>query len=156
MSIQALTPEQNDDMDHILQSILDECKASAIAVCGLDGNILSERTGVSSVKGFSLTNIAALAIGSFAATKALANVIGESSFKSVFQKGRKSGILIYELNDDFLILMLFGEKTTEGLARLYLKKITPKLETLLDDAEGQTTSASGLKDGFEVKSKSDA
>ena len=156
MPIQALTIEQNKAIDEIIDSILTECSASAVAVCGLDGNILTEKTGVSSVMDFSLTNVAALAIGSFATTKELANLIGETSFKSVFQRGKKSGILIYELNDEFIIILLFGEKTTEGLARLYLKKVSPKITAILADADGQTAGSTGEQSAFEVERKDDA
>ncbi len=156
MTTQALTTEQNETIDGLIQSILDECNASAVAVCGLDGNILAEKSGVASVADFSLANIVALAIGSFSTTKELAHLIGESSFKSVFQKGKKTGILIYELNDEFIIIMLFGEKTTEGLARLYLKSIAPKIEAVLDDAEGQTAGTAGAGAAFEIKKKENA
>jgi predicted regulator of Ras-like GTPase activity (Roadblock/LC7/MglB family) len=155
MATQALNAQQSDAVDEVMKTLLDECKASAVAVCCLDGNILAEMTGVSSVQGFSLTNIAALAIGSFATTKELANLIGESSFKSVFQKGKKSGILIHELNDEFIIVLLFGENTTEGLARLYLKKICPQIESILAGAEGQTAGSIGAE-SFEVEKKADA
>lgn len=155
MTIQALSEEQCDAMDQIIGVVLDECQANAIAVCGLDGTILSEKSSVSSVQGFSLSNIAALAIGSFAATRELANIVGETRFKSVFQKGQKTGILIYALGDNYLVMLLFGENTPEGLARLCLKKISPKLESLLDDAEGQSAESAGVEGGFEVERKAD-
>lgn len=62
-----------------------------------------------------VTIIAALAAGSFAATKELARRIGEVEFNALYQQGNGSNIFIDSVDKDTIFLPSFGRRTTVGL-----------------------------------------
>ena len=148
MSTAALSQQQSESLGRILSGLNKECEANAVVVADIGGNILAQDTHLEERV---IETVAALAGGSFSATRELAHVIGEPGFKAIFHRGRKSGILIQALRGDFLILVLFGENSIEGLVRLCLKKVTPQIETILDETEGQTAESAGATEAFEVQ-----
>ena len=152
MSIVALSKERGDALGRLLAALADECEAQAVVVCDTGGNILAQESHISAEK---VETVAALAAGSFAATKELATVIGEPGFKAIFHRGQKSGILIQALGNAFMILILFGETTIEGLVRLCVKRVGPQLESLLTDEDGNAAIEAGTLEPFEVKEGTD-
>ena len=66
-----------------------------------------------------VTIIAALAAGSFAATKELARRIGEVEFNALYHQGNGSHIFMNSVDDDTIMITVFGKRTTVGLVRFY-------------------------------------
>ena len=66
-----------------------------------------------------VTIIAALAAGSFAATKELARRIGEVEFNALYHQGNGSHIFMNSVDDDTIMITVFGPRTTVGLVRFY-------------------------------------
>ena len=66
-----------------------------------------------------VTIIAALAAGSFAATKELARRIGEVEFQQLYHQGSGSHIFMNSVDDDTIMITVFGKETTVGLVRYY-------------------------------------
>ena len=62
-----------------------------------------------------VTIIAALAAGSFAATKELARRIGEVEFNALYHQGNGSHIFMNSVDDDTIMITVFGKETTVGL-----------------------------------------
>ena len=150
MSIQALSREQEASATQILQMLLTECEAVALAICDTGGTVLAR---ASAQPDLPIENAAALAAGSFAATRELAGLIGEASFSSIFHRGKNSGILITSLGGEFILLVVFGRNTTEGLVRLYLQKIGKRLQTILAGTKHQTVQSAEAAIAFNVQEK---
>ena len=66
-----------------------------------------------------VTIIAALAAGSFAATKELARRIGEVEFNALYHQGNGNHIFMNSVDDDTIMITVFGRRTTVGLVRFY-------------------------------------
>src|SRR5713226_2630876 len=66
-----------------------------------------------------VTVIAALAAGSFAATKELARRIGEVEFNALYHQGNGSNMFMNSVDDDSIMITVFGAQTTVGLVRFY-------------------------------------
>lgn len=66
-----------------------------------------------------LTVLAALAAGSFAATRELATRVGESEFNALYQQGSHFHILMNAVDDDTMLVTIFSTQTTVGLVRFY-------------------------------------
>ena len=150
MTANALSEEQSKTLGRILRDVIDKCDAEAVAVCDIGGYVLGEDTRD---KNESIANAAALAAGSFAATNELAQLIGEPGFKSISHRGRKSGIVISSLCEGYLILVILGQKSVEGLVRLFLKKVTPQLASLIAETTGQSAEDAGHAAEFEVEER---
>lgn len=131
VTAEALSKTQSDALIRIITSLQNEIEARGIALCDNAGNIISSAQQENNI----IDNIAALAVGSFAATRELAEIIGEPGFRSISHRGKNSGILIFELNEQYLVVVILGKNSFEGLVRLCLKKTAHQLKTILSESE---------------------
>ena len=76
------------------------------------GNVISQFGDMSVMD---VTVIAALAAGSFAATKELARRIGEIEFNALYHQGNGSHMFMNSVDDDTIMITVFGKHTTVGL-----------------------------------------
>ena len=93
-----------------------------------------------------VTIIAALAAGSFAATQALAQRIGEVEFNALYHQGNGSHIFMNSVDDDTIMITVFGKETTVGLVRFYSTSASASLAALMRATArktGQTSRRSG-------------
>jgi predicted regulator of Ras-like GTPase activity (Roadblock/LC7/MglB family) len=66
-----------------------------------------------------VTVIAALAAGSFAATRELARRIGEVEFNALYHQGNGNHMFMNSVDDETIMITVFGSRTTVGLVRFY-------------------------------------
>lgn len=99
-----------------------------------------------------LQTLAVLGAGSFCATRELAAMAGESTFRSVFHQGENTSIYMHSVATNYLVMVLFGPDTTVGLVKLYLERVSRQLAPLLLRVAQQTSaSAAGADDVFELR-----
>ena len=115
-SIPALTIENVASLDGILGDFLKKADAELTVVIDRGGNVISQFGDISAMD---VTIIAALAAGSFAATKELARRIGEVEFNALYHQGNGSHIFMNSVDDDTIMITVFGRRTTVGLVRFY-------------------------------------
>ena len=115
-TVLSLGIEEVQKIDGILQNYLDKSESDLAVIVDQGGNVISQ-TGHSDV--MDVTIIAALAAGSFAATKELAKRIGEVEFNAVYHQGNGSHIFMNSVDDDTIMITVFGSQTTVGLVRFY-------------------------------------
>ena len=140
MSATSFTTEQNTKIEALLADLSKECALDAIAVCDTGGNIIASQVPA---KHDSFENAAALAAGSFAATRELASIIGEKGFHSIMHKGTNKGLLIQALGTEFIIVTFLGSGSVEGMVRLILKKISAQIASILEGSEEQSNEGTG-------------
>jgi predicted regulator of Ras-like GTPase activity (Roadblock/LC7/MglB family) len=78
--------------------------------------------------------VAALAAGSFAATKELALRIGEQEFSALHQQGENAQLFMVAVCEDAVLVTVFGNQTTLGLVRFYSGRAVKQIATVLDEA----------------------
>ena len=127
-SIPVLTIEDVANIDSILQEYLQKCESELAVIIDKGGNIISQ-CGDREV--MDVTIIAALAAGSFAATKELARRIGEVEFTALYHQGNKSHIFLNSVDDDTIMITVFGPLTTVGLVRYCATSACQNLAALL-------------------------
>jgi predicted regulator of Ras-like GTPase activity (Roadblock/LC7/MglB family) len=115
-SIPALTIENVASLDGILADFLKKADAELTVVIDRGGNVMSQYGDHSAMD---VTIIAALAAGSFAATRELARRIGEVEFNALYHQGNGSHIFMNSVDDDTIMITVFGHRTTVGLVRFY-------------------------------------
>ena len=123
-----VTEEQSRQMTAVLTDLAAQAEAEAVFLGDSAGNIIAciSLPGTETVQ-----NIAALAAGSFSATRELARMIGETSFSSIYHKGEQSSIYMQTMAGTFLLLIIFGKGTAVGLVKLYVDKASQELEPIL-------------------------
>jgi predicted regulator of Ras-like GTPase activity (Roadblock/LC7/MglB family) len=78
-----------------------------------------------------VTIIAALAAGSFAATRELARRIGEVEFNALYHQGNGSHIFMNSVDEETIMITVFGPRTTVGLVRFYSTGTAQQVALLL-------------------------
>ena len=116
MNIPVLTIEDVAALDSVLEDFLTKAEAELTVVIDRGGNVISQfgDMGVTDV-----TIIAALAAGSFAATRELARRIGELEFNALYHQGNGNHIFMNSVDEDTIMITVFGVRTTVGLVRFY-------------------------------------
>ena len=116
-SIPALTIEDVANIDGVLQDYLQKSESDLAVIIDKGGNVISQ---YGDLEVMDVTIIAALAAGSFAATKELARRIGEVEFNALYHQGNGSHIFMNSVDDDTIMITVFGGQTTVGLVRFSL------------------------------------
>jgi predicted regulator of Ras-like GTPase activity (Roadblock/LC7/MglB family) len=132
-----VTFEAADRMLRMLEGFLDESEAAFAILIDRGGAMLSQAGEVPAE--LDTTIVAALAAGSFAATKELATRVGEAEFSALHQQGARQQILMCGVDNDVVLVTVFDTRTTLGLVRFYSARIVKRLAALLTDLrENQT------------------
>ncbi|MEW5736676.1 MAG: roadblock/LC7 domain-containing protein [Thermodesulfobacteriota bacterium] len=78
-----------------------------------------------------LYSLAALAAGNFGAVNAMAQMVGEDNFTLLFHKGKNESIHFAKVDDDFLLITIFGNDVSLGFLRLRVDEVTKKIKESL-------------------------
>ena len=122
-----------EDMQRI-EKILDQFLQSSNSKCALlvdkDGHLVTKFGEAST---YDMDTISALVAGSFAATKQMAKLLGEEEFSIMFHQGKKDNIQLSLVGERTILAVIFDDKTTLGMVRLYASQVSSKLSEVFDD-----------------------
>jgi predicted regulator of Ras-like GTPase activity (Roadblock/LC7/MglB family) len=93
-------------------------------------------------------SISALIAGSFAATKEMARLLGESEFSILFHQGARDSIQLQLIGDRTLLAVLFDDRTNLGLVRFYAQETARQLTEIFDDISQRPPGDSSLSQDF--------
>ncbi len=110
-AIPVLTIDDVATLDGVLADFLKKAEAELTVVIDRGGNVISQYGDMTVMD---VTIIAALAAGSFAATRELARRIGEVEFDALHQ-GNGSHIFMNSVDEETIMITVFGPRTTVGL-----------------------------------------
>ncbi len=127
-AIPCLTIDDVATLDGVLGDFLKKTEADLTIVIDRGGNVISQYGDMNVMD---VTIIAALAAGSFAATKELARRIGEIEFNALYHQGNGNHIFMNSVDDDTIMITVFGRRTTVGLVRFYSSSTAQQVGTLL-------------------------
>jgi predicted regulator of Ras-like GTPase activity (Roadblock/LC7/MglB family) len=143
-----------EDIERI-EKVLGQFLKSANAKCALlvdkDGHLVTKQGESSS---YDMDTISALVAGSFAATKQMAKLLGEEEFSVMFHQGKKDNIQLSLVGDRTILAIIFDERTTLGMVRLYAGQVSSKLATLFDDIATRKVEAEAISKEFGQQAKS--
>jgi predicted regulator of Ras-like GTPase activity (Roadblock/LC7/MglB family) len=122
-------------MDSALDELLRKTDATAALVIDRGGPLVTER---GQTKEFDTTTMAALAAGSFSATQAIAERVGESDFTSVYQQGAHHSILVSMIDDALLMILVFRADLGVGIMKYQAKTAIERIATQLTKARGRS------------------
>lgn len=131
-----LTIEAAESLLCVLEDFLDSSEASFALIIERGGAILGQHGEIPS--SIDPTIVAALAAGSFAATRELALRVGESEFSALHQQGKERQIFMSAVNEDAILVTVFGSRTTLGLVRFYSVRAVKRIASILEQARDQS------------------
>ena len=112
------------DVNKVLREFLKLSGAKCAFLIDLEGHMVT-RQGVT--RDIDMDTISALVAGSFAATKEMARLLGEDEFSVLFHQGKTDNIQLSLVGDRTLLTILFDDRTTVGMVRLYANETAKKL-----------------------------
>ncbi len=128
-AIPCLTIENVATLDSVLAEFLTKSEAVLTVVIDRGGNVISQFGDMTVMD---VTIIAALAAGSFAATKELARRIGEVEFNALYHQGNGNHIFMNSVDEETIMITVFGPRTTVGLVRFYSLSTAQNVAALLN------------------------
>jgi predicted regulator of Ras-like GTPase activity (Roadblock/LC7/MglB family) len=138
-TIPFLTKEDVAALDSLLIDYLQKSNGTLTLVIDKGGTVIAQQGELGTID---VTTIAALAAGSFAATKELARRIGELEFSALYHQGKTQHLFMSALDEYTIIITVFGEKTTVGLIRFYTVNVSAPLASLLNGLRQRDDSGS--------------
>lgn len=134
MSSEQLVIHENDvkQIDKLMARLISEAEAKCCLLVDKDGRLIT-RQGFTNT--LDTTALGALLAGSFASTKEIARLVGEPEFSVLFHQGKKDHIHINLVGENSILVVIFDDRTTIGMIRLYAKEISAKLLEILKKPE---------------------
>ena len=138
---QVLYEEEIEQIDRVLTRLIKEAEAKCALLVDKDGHLIT-RQGFTHT--LDTTALAALLAGNFASTKEIARLVGEPEFSVLFHQGKRDHIHISLIGERTILVVIFDDRTTIGMVRLYAKEIGESLQEILSNA-GVKAKEHGLK-----------
>ena len=124
--------EDVDEIDRILSDFLDASQAKCILLVDREGHLVTKK---GFTKSFNTTSLSALVAASFASTKAMAEVLGEGMFQVLSHQGKSEHIHVALVSGRSLLVIVFDDRTTLGMVRLYASEVTNRVVEALKRAD---------------------
>lgn len=138
--------EEIEKIDLILARMLKGAEAKCALLVDKDGHLITRQGFTHSLD---TTALAALLAGSFASTKEIARLVGESEFSVLFHQGKKDHIHMSLVGDRSILAVVFDDRTTIGMVRLYAKETATELAKIFASLKAKAQAEGpGLTDEF--------
>lgn len=126
-------PSQIEAIDMILEANLINCGVKCALLIDTAGNTISESKD--SETSYDTTAFAAIAAGNFATVDSLGKLVGESEFSLLYHKGKQVSIHFSKVNEELLLLTIFGNEISLGLLRLKVKDVIHRIQSICNSNE---------------------
>jgi len=118
-------------MEGALDELIARSESSNAAILDKGGFIVASR---GSLESYDLTTLAALAAASYTANQAIANLIHETNFSSVYQQGESYSMLVNNVDEHCLLVVIFGAKLSVGAVKYYARDTILKVIDQMEKA----------------------
>ena len=138
--------EDIDRIDGLLSEFLRLSGAKCALLIDKEGHLVTKRGELHTID---IDTISALVAGSFAATKEMARLLGEEEFTAMFHQGERDNIQLSLVGDRTLLTILFDDRTTVGMIRLYAGETAKQLADIYSDVlEREPREDGGLDEDY--------
>ncbi len=124
-----LNKNQFESIEEILSEELIELGVRCVLLIDLAGNIIVNLDDGDLEH--DIYSLAALAAGNFGAVSAMAKIVGEEDFSLLFHKGERESIHFSKIDDELLLVTIFGKDVSLGFLRLKVIEATKKIKEIL-------------------------
>lgn len=124
--------DQIEKIDKALIKLIKDAEAKCALLVDKDGYLITRQGFTHSLD---TTALAALLAGSFASTQEIARLVGEPEFSVLFHQGKKDHIHLCLIGDRTILAIIFDDRTTIGMVRLYAREVSEDLTKILSSTE---------------------
>lgn len=128
MNYGIVSQEQLEKIDQIIVSKLIDLGVDCAIIIDMAGNIITAKDNGESK--YDVYSFAALAAGNFATVDAMAKLVGEQEFSLLFHKGQDSNIHFSKIDDELLLISMFGREISLGFLRLNVVEAIEQIRKL--------------------------
>jgi predicted regulator of Ras-like GTPase activity (Roadblock/LC7/MglB family) len=128
--------EQIDKINAAMLRLIKKAEAKCALLVDKDGHLIT-RQGFTQT--LDTTALSALLAGSFASTKEIARLVGEPEFSVLFHQGEKDHIHVSLVGERCILAIVFDDRTTIGMVRLYAKESADRLKEIVSEASKDET-----------------
>lgn len=129
---QVINERQYETATVVLGNFLRESQAKCALLVDPDGQVIAKE-GFS--KNVDTTALAALSAGAIASTKEIARLVGEPQFSVLLHQGEHGHIHFSLVGDRAILVVIFDDRTTLGMVRLFAKQAVTDLEQIFAEAK---------------------
>ncbi|MFH2123631.1 MAG: roadblock/LC7 domain-containing protein [Pseudomonadota bacterium] len=130
MNYGIVSQEQLDAIEEILSQKLIKLGVDCAIIIDMAGNIITVKDNSKSK--YDIYSFAALAAGNFATVDAMAKLVGETEFSLLFHKGQDSNIHFSKIDDELLLITMFGRDISLGFLRLNVVEAIEQIKKVWD------------------------
>jgi predicted regulator of Ras-like GTPase activity (Roadblock/LC7/MglB family) len=130
MNYGIVSQEQLEQIDAILSEKLIKLGVDCVIIIDMAGNIITVKDNRENK--YDVYSFAALAAGNFATVDAMAKLVGEQEFSLLFHKGQNSNIHFSKIDDDLLLICMFGKEISLGFLRLNVVEVIERIKKIWD------------------------
>ncbi|MFW2366730.1 MAG: roadblock/LC7 domain-containing protein [Desulforhopalus sp.] len=130
MNYGIVSQEQLEQIDEVLSDKLINLGVECVIIIDMAGNIITAKDNSGSK--YDVYSFAALAAGNFATVDAMAKLVGEQEFSLLFHKGQDSNIHFSKIDDELLLISMFGKEISLGFLRLNVVDVIEKIRNIWD------------------------
>ena len=140
--------EEINQIDALISKMLKGAEAKCALLVDKDGHLITRQGFTHSLD---TTALAALLAGAFASTKEIAKLVGEPEFSVLFHQGKKDHIHMSLVGERSILVVIFDDRTTIGMVRLYAKETAAELGRIFEQIKASADSSpqqSGVSSEF--------
>jgi len=130
MNYGIVSQEQLEQIDEVLSEKLIKLGVDCVIIIDMAGNIITVKDNRENK--YDVYSFAALAAGNFATVDAMAKLVGEQEFSLLFHKGQDSNIHFSKIDDELLLISMFGKEISLGFLRLNVVGAIEKIREIWD------------------------
>jgi predicted regulator of Ras-like GTPase activity (Roadblock/LC7/MglB family) len=134
-SLPQLIDEDIQQINSIFDAFLAKSEADAVLLTAEGGFLVSTHGKTNHLD---TTSLGALASNSFEANKAIAGLMGEDSFNSLYQAGDRLSMYVQSIDGYNLMIVLFPVATSVGAIKYYAKSTRDQVAKVFADARKRT------------------
>ena len=128
MNYGVVSQDQLERIDDILAEKLINIGVDCVIIIDMAGNIITAKDNGASK--YDVYSFAALAAGNFATVDAMAKLVGEQEFSLLFHKGTDCNIHFSKIDDEMLLISMFGKDISLGFLRLNVVETIEQIKKL--------------------------
>ena len=128
MNYGIVSQEQLERIDALLSDKLIKLGVDCVIIIDMAGNIITAKDNGTCK--YDVYSFAALAAGNFATVDAMAKLVGEQEFSLLSHKGQESNIHFSKIDDELLLISMFGRDISLGFLRLNVVDVIEKIRQI--------------------------
>jgi len=133
-----LFPEDIDQLDAILLPLTQKANLLLAVLINKDGRLLTNQGQLENVD---IVSLAALVAGNTASTLAIAHLVGETEFCTMYHQGKNKHIYVASIDDNTFLAVVFDDRTNidrvKVFARQFDRQLKEALQRVYDKSEEQ-------------------